>query len=219
MKDQSPMPGGRRLKVALVGGLSLAAIWIAGIALGDRVPPLDSWIVGHLYSRPRTVPSAIAAVVSGAGTVIALALLLATVSDLLRRRRAQGARLLARHAALLTACLATMALQAVFQRPGPPVTAQDWTYPSGHVTLLTALAFTAFMISRELTAAWRATVLVASTATLVAVSAGRVTLGEHYLLDVVAAVLATLGVGLITVAVLNLTRNPAPLRESRSAES
>ncbi|MFI0366751.1 phosphatase PAP2 family protein [Actinomadura sp. 1N219] len=207
-----------RPKAAAAGGLCLAAMVVAGIALDDRVPPLDSWIVGHLYSRPETTPAMIATVISGAGTIAGLALLLAAASGLLWRRRAGGARLLPRHGALLVACLATVALQAAFQRPGPPVTAQDWTYPSGHVTVLAALAFTAFVISRELTAAWRVTVLAGGITTLAAVSASRVTLGEHYLVDVVAALFATVGAGLLTIAVLNLRpRRQASLLASKAA--
>ncbi|WP_165969382.1 phosphatase PAP2 family protein [Actinomadura sp. KC06] len=204
MTDHSTSMRTWRLRAAAAGGLCLAAMVIAGIALGDRVPPLDTWIVGHLYSRPETAPATVATVISGAGTIVGLVLLLAAAAALLRRWRAGSARLLPRHGVLLVACLATVALQAAFRRPGPPVTSQDWTYPSGHVTVLAALAFTAFVISLELTAAWRATVLAASVTTLAAVSASRVTLGEHYLVDVVAALFATVGAGLLAVAALNL---------------
>ncbi len=186
-----------RLRAAVAGGLCLAVVGIAGVALGDRVPPLDSWIAGHLYSRPETTTATIATAVSGVGTLLALAVLLATATGLLRRHRAQGARLLPRYGALLTVCLATVSLQAVFQRPGPPLTAQDWTYPSGHVTVLTALTFTAFAISMSLTPRWRTTVLVGTTVLLVAVAASRITLGEHYLIDVLAALAATTGTGLL----------------------
>jgi membrane-associated phospholipid phosphatase len=204
MTDQSPLLSTWRRRAAAAGGLCLAAMGIAGVALGERVPPLDSWIAGHLYFRPESTPAMIATVISGIGTLLVLALLLATASSLLWRRRAQGARLLPRHGALLAACLATVALQAAFQRPGPPVTSQDWTYPSGHVTVLCALAFTAFVISMELAATWRVIVLAGSATTLVAVSASRITLGEHYLVDVVAALFATIGAGLLTLAALNL---------------
>ncbi|XVQ06633.1 phosphatase PAP2 family protein [Spirillospora sp. CA-255316] len=201
---KSPLLSTWRLTAAAAGGLCLAAMGIAGVALGERVPPLDSWIVGHLYSRSETTPAVIATVISGVGTIFGLALVLATASSLLRRRGARGARLLPRHGVLLAACLATVALQAAFQRPGPPVTTQDWTYPSGHVTVLGALTFTAFVISMELTARWRVTVLAGSMTMLAAVSASRITLGEHYLVDVVAALFATIGAGLLTVAALNL---------------
>ncbi|WUH98664.1 phosphatase PAP2 family protein [Spirillospora sp. NBC_00431] len=204
MTDHSSSTRTWRLKAAGAGALSLAAMLIAGAALDDRVPPLDSWIVGHLYSRPDTTPALIATVISGAGTLLGLALLLATASVLLWRRRAGAARLLPRHGALLVACLATLALQAAFRRSGPPVTTQDWTYPSGHVTVLAALAFTAFVISLELSAAWRVTVLAGGVTMLAAVAASRVTLGEHYLVDVVGALFATIGAGLLTVAALNL---------------
>lgn len=134
------------------------------------------------------------------------------MTGLLRRHRAQGARFLPRYGALLAACLATVALQAVFQRPGPPLSTQDWTYPSGHVTVLTALTFTAFVISMYLTPRWRATVLAGRTAMLVAVAASRMTLGEHYLVDVVAALVATTGVGLFATATLGLPLHHGPSR-------
>ncbi|WP_158581669.1 phosphatase PAP2 family protein [Actinomadura spongiicola] len=203
------LPNTWRFKMSVAGGVCLTTMGVAGLALGDRVPPLDSWILGHLYSRPETTPATIATLVSGVGSLLVLALLLAAASTLLWRRRAQGVRLLPRHGVLLAACLATVALQAAFQRSGPPVTAQDWTYPSGHVTILGALAFTALMVSMELTARWRTTVLAVGVTTLVAVSASRVTLGEHYLIDVVGAVLATVGVGLLAAAALNLRPRPA----------
>jgi hypothetical protein len=85
MADQSPLLSTWRLKAAAAGGLCLAAVGIAGVALGDRVPPLDSWIVGHPYSRPETTPAMIATVISGVGTMVGLALLLATASGLLWR--------------------------------------------------------------------------------------------------------------------------------------
>jgi membrane-associated phospholipid phosphatase len=207
MTHRSPSPDARRLRAAAVGGLCLAAVGIAGAVLGNRVPPLDGWIVGHLYSRPHTAPAVIATVISGVGTLFGLTVLIATVTGLLWRHRARGVRLLPRYGLLLLACLAVLALQAVFQRSGPPVTSQDWTYPSGHVTVLAALIFTAFMISMYLTPAWRVTVLAGGAVMLLLVAAGRVTLGEHYLVDVVAAVPATIGAGLLAAG---LSRLPLP---------
>jgi membrane-associated phospholipid phosphatase len=206
MTSQSTSPGRWRLGTAAAGGLCLVSTVVAGIALGDRVPPLDSWILDHLYSRPGTAPATVATAISGVGTIVVLAVLLATVTGLLRRYGARGVRLLPRYGALLAICLTTVAMQAAFRRSGPPVTAQDWTYPSGHVTVLSALAFTTFVISAGLTRMWRAVVLASSTTVVVVVAAGRVTLGEHYLVDVVAALFATVGAGLLAIAALG----PAP---------
>ncbi|URN09352.1 phosphatase PAP2 family protein [Actinomadura madurae] len=72
------------------------------------------------------------------------------------------------------------------------------------MTVLSALTFTAIVISMELSREWRVIVVVGSVVTLVAVSASRITLGEHYLVDVVAALFATIGVGLLAVAAMNL---------------
>ncbi|MCP9953198.1 phosphatase PAP2 family protein [Actinomadura madurae] len=204
MTSQLPFSGTWRFKAAVGGALCLIVVGVAGVAMGDRVPPLDSWIVRNLYSSPETTPALIATVISGVGTLFGIGLLLVTASRLLWRRRGQGLRLLPRYGALLVVCVATVALQAAFQRPGPPVTSQDWTYPSGHVTVLSALTFTAIVISMELSREWRVIVVVGSVVTLVAVSASRITLGEHYLVDVVAALFATIGVGLLAVAAMNL---------------
>jgi membrane-associated phospholipid phosphatase len=214
MPNQSSMTRTWRLRAGVAGGLCLAAVGVAGVVLGNRVPPLDSWIVAHLYSRPETTPAMIATSISGIGTLFGFAVLLAAAICLLLRHRSRGARLLPRYGILLAACLLTVALQAAFRRSGPPVTAQDWTYPSGHVTVLTALAFTAFVISAYLTPKWRVIVFAGSTTMLVLVSASRMTLGEHYLIDVVAALLATIGAGLLTAAALGLslrsTARPTP---------
>ena len=213
---QSLNPPWRR-RTAVVGGLLIAVVAVAAFVMGDRVPPLDTWIAGNLYSRPETAPAVAATVISGVATLLGFALLLAAAVSLLWRYRGRGAKLLARCGLLLVLCLVTLALQGVFRRSGPPVTAQDWTYPSGHVTVLTALAFTTFAISAYLAPAWRTAVLIAGTTMLVAVSASRVTLGEHYLVDTVAALLATLGVGLLATVVLGLPPRSSTAVETRIA--
>jgi undecaprenyl-diphosphatase len=84
------------------------------------------------------------------------------------------------------------------------VTTQDWTYPSGHVTVLTALAFTAFVISGQVGPRVRMAIAAGGIAALILVAAGRVISGEHYLLDVVAAFAAVVGVGLLAAVALRL---------------
>jgi membrane-associated phospholipid phosphatase len=177
-------------------------VGITGAVLGDRVPPLDSWIVGHFSAGPETASATIATAISGVGTLLGLAVLLAAAACLLWRPEARS--VLPRCGVLLVTCLATVALQPAFRRPGPPLTSQDWTYPSGHVTVFTALVVTAFVISLYLTRGWRVAVLASGATMLVVVSASRMTLGEHYLVDVVAAMVATIGAGLLATAAMGL---------------
>ena len=92
----------------------------------------------------------------------------------------------------------------MFQRPGPPVTATDWTYPSGHAVVVTAAALTTVLMSRMLSRSWRVLVVSTAVGAVPLVSASRVLSGEHYLVDVVAAVAVTVGVGLLVAAVLRL---------------
>jgi undecaprenyl-diphosphatase len=194
----------QRIRTAALGGAGLAAVVIAALALGDRVPPFDTWIVDHLYAAPGTAAAAAADAVSGIATVFGLGLMVVAVVALLRRRGTPRGSVLIKAAAVLVLCLAVVGLQALFQRSGPPVTTQDWTYPSGHVTVLTALAFTAFVISGQVGPRLRTAVTVSGILALILVAAGRVTSGEHYLLDVVAAFTAVVGVGLLAAVAFRL---------------
>lgn len=192
----------------LVGGGCVAAVTVAGVVLGDRVPPLDGWILRHWWATPGSAPSDVAAGISVAGTLLGLVAVLAGFAALWRAR---GAGTVARYAVVLVGCGATGLLQMVFQRPGPPVVEADWTYPSGHAAIMTAAAFTCVLMCRS--SAQRTQVAVPAGLVVVAVSAGRLVLGEHYLIDVVAAVVVTVGVGLLLAAPLKLlpaygTRRP-----------
>jgi len=215
MTRESPSTASERLGTVAIGGALLAGVTLAAVLLNGRVPPLDTWILAHLYSRPGTAWAGVATAISGAGTLVAVAVSLAAVGGLLWRRHDRAAGLLARHGVVLSACLATVLLQAVFQRSGPSVSGQDWTYPSGHVTVLTALGFTTLMVCRSLTARWRAVAAGGMASMLLLVAASRVTLGEHFLVDVVAALLATVGAGLLAAVPLGLL----PARPADSGET
>lgn len=192
-----------RRPVLLTGATALAAVSLAGVLLGDDVPPLDAWLLAHLYAEPGAPVAAVATIVSGVGTLAALALLLVATGRLLWRDRRRAAGPLARHLLLLLGSAGALLLQVVFQRPGPPVTAADWTYPSGHA-VVTAAALTAVLLAWPLGPGWRRPVLTVAVGAVLLVSASRVLLGEHYLIDVVAAVTATAGVGLLLATMLRL---------------
>ncbi|MFG1793667.1 phosphatase PAP2 family protein [Nocardia sp. NPDC049149] len=190
--------------MAAVGGSFLALVMLAGVLLRDRVPPLDSWIVDHLYSAPGTARATLATTISGAGSVFGLVVLLSVVGGIWWRLRGAATGLLLRSGALLATCSSTVVLQTVFQRPGPAVTDQDWTYPSGHIVLLAALGGTAVLLSRSLSATWRNAVAGSLIVMIGLVAASRMTLGEHWLIDVVAALVVTVGSGLVAAIALRL---------------
>ncbi|MFC6016050.1 phosphatase PAP2 family protein [Plantactinospora solaniradicis] len=197
-------PAGRRRSVIVAGMAAVAAVMVAGGLIRDRVPPLDAWILTNLYAPADGDLAGLATVASGAGTLAALAMLLIALGQLVLRGRRRAVGYATRHLVLLVGCLTPMLLQAVFQRPGPPVAATDWTYPSGHAVVVTAAALTTVLVSRPLTRGWRVPMATTAVTAVLLVSASRVLLGEHYLVDVVAAVVVTVGVGLLLAAALRL---------------
>ncbi|SDK92969.1 undecaprenyl-diphosphatase [Glycomyces sambucus] len=204
-----------RLRTAAIGAACVAAVLLTAIALGDRALPLDLWIVDNLYAAPDSTLGTVAAAVSGLGTLAGAGILIAETAVRLRRERRRALGPLLKAGAVLVLCVAAIGLQALFQRSGPAVTDQDWTYPSGHVTLLAAIAFTAAVVSAHRSRAGRTAVLATGGALVAAVAAGRVVSGEHYLIDVVAAAVAVLGIGLLAGAALGLVPNAARPRPSR----
>ncbi|MEE6263062.1 phosphatase PAP2 family protein [Plantactinospora sonchi] len=205
--NPDPVPAGPpvdRRAALLTGAAALATVSLVGVLLGDDVPPLDAWLLHHLYAGPGAATAAVATAISGAGTLAALALLLVVTGRLLWRERRRAVGSIARHLVLLAGSATTLLLQVVFQRPGPPVAAADWTYPSGHAVVVTAAALTAVLLAWPLSTRWRRPVLTIGVGAVLLVSASRVLLGEHYLIDVVAAVTATAGVGLLLATVLRL---------------
>ncbi len=189
-------------RTVLLGACLVAAALLAGLLIRDAVPPLDAWIVGNLYQPPDTVASAVATAISGACTLIGVGTLLVGLA-LVWRHGSFG--LLLRHLVVLAACAATVFLQVVFRRPGPPQTDQDWTYPSGHVIVITALACTAVLAARSVPGLRPRPVLALAGAAVLLVAASRVVLAEHWLLDVAGAAAATTGIGLIAAFAVRLT--------------
>jgi undecaprenyl-diphosphatase len=121
------------------------------------------------------------------------------------RRNPGRRKVVARYPLVLLACAAVAASQQIFQRPGPPVVAADWTYPSGHASIATAVAFTAVALCVTMLPAWRTVVIAVESIGVVLTLVSRVALGEHYVTDVLGAVAGVAGVGLLVLVVLRLT--------------
>jgi undecaprenyl-diphosphatase len=170
-----------------------------GALVRERWSPLDTWAVrdallpgGPLIGAAEAIAGA-AVLVSGAGLVLTTAAAL---------RQPAVRKLLWRHAVLLTACAAVATTQVLFQRPGPPGAGQDWTYPSGHATVVTAVAVTAIVLCHRAAPRWVLPVLVVEALAVVVTTASRVVLGEHFPTDVLGAVAGVVGVGLVVTALV-----------------
>jgi membrane-associated phospholipid phosphatase len=188
-----------RARLLVGGAAGIAAMAVLGALVRERWSPLDTWVIreaplpgGPLIGAAEAIAGA-AVLVSGAGLVLTTAAAL---------RQPAVRRLLWRHAVLLTACAAVAATQVLFQRSGPPGAAQDWTYPSGHATVVTAVAVTAIVLCHRAAPRWVRPVLVVEALAVVVTTASRVALGEHFPTDVLGAVAGVVGVGLVVTALV-----------------
>ena len=87
---------------------------------------------------------------------------------------------------------------------GPAQQPEASTFPSGHATVVTAAVLTALVLWAPLGRAWFRGAVAAGGAAALLVCASRVVLAEHWLVDVVAGVVATVAVGLVAAAVLRI---------------
>jgi membrane-associated phospholipid phosphatase len=188
-----------RTRLLVGGAAGIAAMAALGALVRERWSPLDTWAVrdallpgGPLIGAAEAIAGA-AVLVSGAGLVLTTAAAL---------RQPAVRKLLWRHAVLLTACAAVATTQVLFQRPGPPGAGQDWTYPSGHATVVTAVAVTAIVLCHRAAPRWVLPVLVVEALAVVVTTASRVVLGEHFPTDVLGAVAGVVGVGLVVTALV-----------------
>jgi membrane-associated phospholipid phosphatase len=186
-----------RTRLLVGGGTAIGAAAVLGALVRDRWSPLDTWFVRE-FRLPVDPPVVEAA--AGVGVLLAVAGLVLAVAAALRRPAMRAG--LWRHGVLLAACAAVAGTQVLFQRPGPPGAGQDWTYPSGHAAVITAVAVTAVVLCRRSAPAWARTVLVAEALAVTVTTASRVVLGEHFPTDVLGAMAAVVGVGLVVTALI-----------------
>ncbi|NUT51036.1 MAG: phosphatase PAP2 family protein [Saccharothrix sp.] len=184
---------------ALVGAVLALASMVLGFSVNGEPPALDLGLHRTaLGLGPGFVHSA--AVVS-----FVLSPGLATIALVSLGLRALLARdpLLARSAVLLAVCWATVLARHVYQRVRP-VDFPKWAYPSGHVTAVTATAFTGVVLCGWLARRHLKLAVGLACAAVVLTAASRVVLEMHWFTDTVGAVLAAVGVGLVAARVLRL---------------
>lgn len=191
----------RSLTAAGIGCLTV--LIVMGLAVRDSVPGLDAWVLRMAGSATGSGLERAATVVSGVSTLLGITTLMAAAGIMWSRQRRAALATLLRSGLLFVVCCLTVLLQDVFQRQGPTAV-PDWTYPSGHVTVITAVALTAVVMSAHLTGPRRLLVWLVTIVAVFLTAASRVTLGEHYLTDVVGAVSGTAGVGVLMAVALGM---------------
>jgi membrane-associated phospholipid phosphatase len=190
-------------RTTLIIGLScLVAAVVLGVLVRTVSPGFDAWAVDRLLVAEGSGLGRLATAISGLGTIVAFAM---AVFVLVAARSRLNGGLLVRYAAVLVLSLVPMAGQYVFQRPGPPQQ-PDWTYPSGHATVVAAFVLLAVLVvARLLPERRQAAVVGLGVFAFLATGIARIALAEHYPTDLAGGALATVGVGLTAAAWLTVT--------------
>ncbi|WNV83515.1 phosphatase PAP2 family protein [Umezawaea sp. Da 62-37] len=188
-----------RAVVLLVGVLLVGVSTALGVFVRDEVPALDVRFNAFdpLHTRPLTyVAEWISFVLSpGLATIVLLGV---AVRSWLAKDF-----LLFRIGVLLGLCWCTVLVRYAYRRVRP-IDFPKWSYPSGHVTAVTALAFTSVVACAWLARRW-VRVVAALAVTAVALTAvSRVVLRMHWFTDTAGAVTAVVGVGLLSGLALGL---------------
>lgn len=196
---------GVRVRLAAAGAALVVTFLRLGYLVRPRVPHVDVLVHLRVHSEPPAPLGRVAALVS---TVLspnllwaALAVLVLAAGHAWWRRRRREADLLLRASVLLLACWATVSLKVIFRRPRPGGNT-GWSFPSGHVTAVTAVGLAAVLLCVWLAVRWYVAVLVLAVIAVLLTALSRVILGVHYFTDVVGAAIGTAGVGLLVAAVL-----------------
>ncbi|WP_156096818.1 phosphatase PAP2 family protein [Amycolatopsis jejuensis] len=202
-----------RVRWIVTGLVVFAAFFVLGL-LVDRQPlQLDLEVANALRGQEIRPAGQIAGVLTSVlGPVLPYVLGVVLVAVVLRDR-AQFS-LCVRLAVVLALCrLTSVAFKPVFMRQRPRVY-PELSYPSGHVVSVAATGLVAVLLC-----AWvlprfvRWALWCAAVATVLA-AACRIVLGVHWVTDTVGAVLAVLGVGLVSASALRLLPGPVPERRS-----
>ncbi|MFT7837342.1 phosphatase PAP2 family protein [Saccharothrix sp. BKS2] len=190
--------------IAVLIGLALAlASLVLGLSVRREVPALDRDLhlaaadLGPAFTHAATVISFVLS--PGLATI--------AVASLALRALLSRDGLVLRAAVLLAVSWSTVLARYGYERVRP-IEYPKWAYPSGHVTAVTAVAFTGVVLVVRL-ARRHLRHAVALAATAVALTAAsRVVLEMHWFTDTAGAVLAVVGTGLVTAHVLRLLPPP-----------
>ena len=188
-----------RQRVALLGVLLIAVSITLGVAVRDAVPALDAALndFAPLHSDTLMV------LARWISFVLSPGLATITLIGLVARWLLAKDWLFFRAAVLLSLCWCTVLARYAYRRPRP-IEYPVWAYPSGHVTAVTSVAFTAVVLCGWLARRWLRVAVALAVTAVVLVSASRVVLRMHWFTDTVGAVTAVVGAGLLAGLALGL---------------
>jgi undecaprenyl-diphosphatase len=176
--------------IVVLIGLALAAV----PAIGTAEISIDQLLRAHLDPAALLIASGIGAVLEPAG---GLAFLLAIGAIVWWR----ADRLAAVRFVVIAGVswLSVEPVKLLVQRPRPELPGanhitESWSYPSGHVALITALVLGLVAVTH---AKARAQVAAVGTVLVIVVATSRLALGAHYLTDVLAAIVWTFTVWVV----------------------
>lgn len=177
--------------VAVALGLAILTA-IGGIGVRAWAPGLDLQTMQAIASHRDATVTAIAGIVSDAGSFALLAPL--SIAFLLLRRWKRPADDIALVVIAAGSALLPTVVKLIVARPRPTIEhlsqLSSLSFPSEHTTQAAAIYLTiAILLSKGLARGWRTTVTVVAIAIAVAVAWSRVYLGVHYPTDVAAGLL------------------------------
>ncbi|MFI0423494.1 phosphatase PAP2 family protein [Spongiactinospora sp. 9N601] len=198
----------------ITAGLACAAAFVlTGLLVRQMPSPLDRLLLDGIRLVPGSTLERLATVLSAIGVLAGLTLLITVAIQAWRKGTPWLPPLLS--FVLLVKCGSLVTLQAVFRRPGPPAVSGTFSYPSGHATIASALAVTSIVISVMYARHLLRALIPLQGAAVVITMASRVALGEHYLTDVLGAILGTSAIALLGLAVAT-TRWPGRPQNARA---
>ncbi|KAA2264361.1 phosphatase PAP2 family protein [Solihabitans fulvus] len=200
----------------LLGALLAAASVLLGWAVHATVPAPDAWAlraVGESRSGPLGTVARVVSTVLSPGLATGVLVLLGALAGVqCLRRRHEAAWLLLRCGLLLGVCWLTVLARYAYRRVRP-IDYPQWSYPSGHVTAVGSVAVVAVVLCARLAARQLRTVALLALLAVLVTGVSRVVLRMHWPTDVLGAMLAVGGVGLVAAALLGLL----PTRAAPSA--
>ncbi|CAM3337662.1 phosphatase PAP2 family protein [Kibdelosporangium persicum] len=179
----------------MAGVVCAVTVVVLGLVVQDSVPVIDRWVTDSVVVPDRAVHRLLLAL--STVTVLGSLVILAAVAVHAWRRRTLGLRDALLCTGLLVACGLLVASQYVFRRPGPAGQPDAFSYPSGHASVAGAFAVTAVVIAAVFARRWLRAVLVVQGTAVLLTMAARVLLAEHYVTDVIGAVLGVCAIGLL----------------------
>ncbi len=204
--------------VSVVAAIAVFAAVAAAVSEQARLVRFDGRVAERLHEHAQTHPMSVACLmlVTELGSfqfLAALTLGIAVLFQLRGRGRLATAWLLVVSGGLLHA-----ALKWEFQRLRPEfadpfVFEASWSFPSGHsMGSLIGYGLLAYLLARAIRPFWaRASVVLGSTALVLAIGFSRIYLGAHYFSDVIGGFAAGSGWLAIAITLFEVARrSPAP---------